>query len=1052
MPGKRIMGEGLFMNFGNISNRLQRYERAKAKLNEFYVSEESRKSNKLGQTSSTELLYSTIRVLSQFAEAYCNDNDKCAEQYNDLSFVASFYENYVVGERTGDDYFFLLIGAIANILSDNFGNAKSLINKICREKIDNEIAILLFEYMANGLGKTYEVLYTCEELRDEYYYHLIDEIVHDTGSVYLYKLRKFSNELLSRNDSESAFYGLMLWAIHKKFLENSAARIIPISAASTLQDWYDYFSQKYAIRILWQAQRLMIESGVLRGESATIQLPTGVGKTKSIELIISAAFLLRGVKLAIVVAPLRALCNEIEKDLYKSLKNIVSITILSDVLDDEGFDFNIRQVIVMTPEKLSFLMRHNSDLVKRCGLIIFDEAHMFDDSSRGPTYEFLIMRVKEVLPIEAQKVFISAIMPNAEELNEWLTIDGSVVTDKDIKRTEKSVAFFSQAMNQLLFYQQNELIELKDEMVYIPQVCPRLPEVREDYVKGKNKGNPKYIFPDLSKGIDVALYLACKLSNSENCSAIYVSKPQQIFLAAKNIVKLKNKNYGLFDNIYNSSRCEANDKILHLAQMHFGENNEFSQMMGLGFYPHFGDLENGLRLSIEHEIRNHNIQCVICTSTLAEGVNLPIKYLFLSTLQDAHGQMISTRKFQNLIGRTARSGVYTEGSIICTDKKYFDDKRRYPEQWNNAIKLFDTSQSEHCNSAILQIISDLHIPYTTRALKGIWLLGVFLKSYSDSVEYDINSWVEEVYTLYVSNYVKKSSKKDIKQSIYDAISARLNQIKHIVNSLESIITEECAREDEKLDEESRITGLAENTLAYKMADEKSKEAIIRLFLTVEQKAMKISMEKRRIYAKSMSGIDILNTIDEYLQNHSEMYDKSVFCEEQWIKSVIDLAESCFDNNHPFNKLDYDVRSVVLQAWVNGESYKNIVNTCNLTIDKAIRVCNKMSYSFNLLISSIFELIAQYKSGDTTDEQWKNFIDDIQLFQKRVRYGLKNVTDIVAYEFGYADRIIANDIGQIIDAEALKKTDDNIGLMKKHRKEIKNRLTSYPNYFRDVIQI
>ena len=238
------------MNFGNISNRLQRYERAKAKLNEFYVSEESRKSNKLGQTSSTELLYSTIRVLSQFAEAYCNDNDKCAEQYNDLSFVASFYENYVVGERTGDDYFFLLIGAIANILSDNFGNAKSLINKICREKIDNEIAILLFEYMANGLGKTYEVLYTCEELRDEYYYHLIDEIVHDTGSVYLYKLRKFSNELLSRNDSESAFYGLMLWAIHKKFLENSAARIIPISAASTLQDWYDYFSQKYAIDIL----------------------------------------------------------------------------------------------------------------------------------------------------------------------------------------------------------------------------------------------------------------------------------------------------------------------------------------------------------------------------------------------------------------------------------------------------------------------------------------------------------------------------------------------------------------------------------------------------------------------------------------------------------------------------------------------------------------------------------------------------------------------------------------------------------------------------------
>ncbi len=1040
------------MNFGSTSYRLLRYEKAKAKLNEFYVSDESRKSNKLGQTSSTELLYSTVRVLSEFAELYCNDGE-CGELYNDLTFVANFYENFVVGETAEEDYFLLLVGVIANILSDNFGNAKSLIDRINRDKIDNDIACLLFEYTAIGLGKTYETLYMPEYFRDKYFHHLIDEIKYDSESTYLTELQRFAKDLLLNWDSESAFCGLMLCAVHKKYMENSAARIIPAASDSLLKDWKSYFSQPNAIRILWQAQRLLVEHEVLRGKSATIQLPTGVGKTKSIELIISAAFLLRNVNLAIVVAPLRALCNEIEKDLQKSLKNIVDITVLSDVFDDELINFESRQVIVVTPEKLSFLMRHNSEIVNKCGLVIFDEAHMFDDQSRGPTYEFLIMRIKEILSSNVQKVFISAIMPNAEELNDWLTTDGSVVTDKYIKRTEKSVAFFSQATNQLLFYQQNELIESKDAMVYIPQVCPRTPEVREDYVKGPNKGKPKYIFPDLSKGIDVALYLACKLSNNENCSAIYVSKPQQIFTLSKNIVKLKKKKYNLLDNLYFNSNCVANKKILNLAQMHYGGSSEFVQMIEMGFFPHFGDLENGLRLSIEYEIRNHNIQCVICTSTLAEGVNLPIRYLFLSTLQDAYGQMISTRKFQNLIGRTARSGVYTEGSLICTDKKYFDERKRNFEQWGDAVKLFDASKSEHCNSAILQILENLPLPYTGKSLIGIWLLKEFLKSYTSSAAYDINSWVEEVYLSHVNNYVKALSKKDIKLSIYEVISARLNQIKHVVNFIEVLILEECAHENEDNDEEKRVVSLAENTLAYKMSDEKNREVLVELFRVVWQKASQISHEKRKIYAKAMSELDVLNIIDNFLKNHSEMYDSSVFCEEEWIKNLIIIADECFGLNHKFNKLGSQERLTILQAWVNGETYQYIMNATNLKLDGIMKVCNKMSYSFNLLLSSILELIPQYRTDDKTDEVWGAFISDIQLFQKRVRYGLKKASDIAAYEFGYADRIIAKDIGSIIDAQQnMTKEEDYKDIIKVRSKEIKERLDLYPNYFREVVQL
>jgi len=317
------------MNFDEVSRILQRYQRAKAKLNEFAVSDAERNSNRLGQTSSDELLFSTVRVLSQFSETYCAGQN-IAELYNDLTFVAQFYENYAEGEDVSDDYFFLLAGAVANVLSDNFGNAKSLIGKIDRQKNFHPIACLIFEYISYGLGVYYESTFIDEQLFNDFYKPLIADIRHDSESVFLPNLLSFAKYLLNTNDHEAAFFGSMLCAVHKKFIENSAVRNIPQSSDSKLSDWDNYFKQPRALRILWQAQKLLLSNDVLRGKSATIQLPTGVGKTRSIELIISAAFLLRGVSLAIVVAPLRALCNEIEKDLHRSLRNIVEITALSD--------------------------------------------------------------------------------------------------------------------------------------------------------------------------------------------------------------------------------------------------------------------------------------------------------------------------------------------------------------------------------------------------------------------------------------------------------------------------------------------------------------------------------------------------------------------------------------------------------------------------------------------------------------------------------------------------------------------------------------------------
>ena len=70
--------------------------------------------------------------------------------------------------------------------------------------------------------------------------------------------------------------------------------------------------------MVWPAQRLIGEKGILNGKNAIVQLPTGVGKTKSIELIVRAMFVGTG-NTALIVAPLRALCNEISDGYGKGI-------------------------------------------------------------------------------------------------------------------------------------------------------------------------------------------------------------------------------------------------------------------------------------------------------------------------------------------------------------------------------------------------------------------------------------------------------------------------------------------------------------------------------------------------------------------------------------------------------------------------------------------------------------------------------------------------------------------------------------------------------------
>ena len=242
---------------------------------------------------------------------------------------------------------------------------------------------------------------------------------------------------------------------------------------------------------------------MLSGEKPIVQLPTGVGKTKSIELIIRSTFLSNRTATAIIVAPLRALCNEIASDMTSAFGESVLINQFSDILENDFFvDFTLKAtILICTPEKLSYIIHHQVEFLDEIGLYIFDESHMFDDGRRGTAYELLISEIRKHINTEKQIVLLSAVLSNAEQIKQWLfNENGTLASDPAIKTTPKSIGFSSQTRD-IHYYSEDP----EREDFYVPR------SIEVNLLKKLGKERKKRYFPNLTDPKDIAIYYANKL-------------------------------------------------------------------------------------------------------------------------------------------------------------------------------------------------------------------------------------------------------------------------------------------------------------------------------------------------------------------------------------------------------------------------------------------------------------------------------------------------------------------------------------------------------------
>lgn len=992
-----------------------------------------------------------IGILGELAahqDGHAKEDVQFDELKGSLEFSARFFDAYIQAKFDRNlDFYLLLLAAASFYLCDLPGSATVLARRIgsasgnpggqgfeefLRWLLQNDLRI---PFESNG-GSFAGTLAGISRALTQFF---TDGTGHDELFKQCDQLRR---AVASTGTPRQLLLSDVLRSIVRKKHLNSTWRSLPEYTDLPQNQWLPVLKKETFIRELWPAQHLIGRAGVLRGKSAVVQMPTSAGKTRATELIIRSAFLSGRTSLAVIVAPFRALCHEIKNSFVEAFRDeAVNIDELTDVMQG---DFEIaellssKQILVVTPEKFVYVLRHNPELAANIGLLVFDEGHQFDSGTRGITYELLITSLNSMLPQNVQKVLISAVISNAQALGEWLNgPDSETVVGTGLIPTFRTVAFASwtDQLGRLQFVAEHDA---DSDEFFVPRVIEQLPLGR------KPKERKERVFPAKDDGKAVALSLGFKLVKN-GAVAIFCGRKTTAAKLCEMCVDIFDRKVALRPPSVYSDADEIR-KLHYLHAQNLGAEAAATRAAQIGVFSHHGNTPHGIRLAVEHAMREGLTRLVVCTSTLAQGVNLPIRYLLVTSVYQG-GERIKVRDFHNLIGRAGRAGMHTEGSILFADPEVYD-KRKDADglwKWNQFKQLLEPANSEPCISTLLSFFDPLKSDSQNFVLK------------LDALDF-VNRYVEDPASLTrLADAVAAEHSEEgfTKSGLYAQISRKVAMI----SAVESFLLSHWDAGETPLNTE-QVVGLAQGTLAYFLAGDEEKARIVTLFTTLADNLSQtvVDPERRKIYGKTLFGLTRSQEIESWVRANAA---KLVAC--QTPAERLDLFWPLLESqvqNETFRKCTKpDALKAMTQMWISGQPFNLILGALNaqearlkwgtkfrrLNMEHVVEMCEGgLAYDGSLLVGAAIELLSFAAPNESIP-----LTPPLQHLQKMLKYGLPTQSTIALFEAGFSDRVIASDL-----AVLLKLNDEQrrevIQRLRAEQPSVNQALRKYPSYFTHVM--
>jgi helicase len=710
--------------------------------------------------------------------------------------------------------------------------------------------------------------------------------------------------------------------------------------------WNDFIKQslikKTPVWDFFPSQRIALEAWILwlDYKAISIQTPTSSWKTAICELLIFNYLKQFPNNKILYLAPFRSLASELKKSFSKNLKSLgVEVKAIYGwdipTLEERNSIENIN-ILISTPEKFLALENMDSAISSQFNLIICDEWHLLDASGqRWLSFELLLSRIKK--DENKRFIFISAIVPNIEEINNWLW--GDTVIRSNYRATEIELAFlkkstwlnkfelevnptFSLPKKYILY---NFLTEL--DLKYKKQWKTRLLNKTDT----TNKAYSAIIALKALNAWSVALFAPTKWSHwiqwlvEELIEQIHIKKPN------------------LYSHLTTSNTNK--DILTEYFSLVFWSDYMLTRAVNSWILYHHGDLPQYVRELIESNIREEKIRLVVCTTTLGEWVNLPIKTIVIHTTRRGQGSFINLRDLKNLFGRAWRAGQEMKWMIIVANKNDFDmAKHVILEEEIEEVKWF-----------LYRIISSL----TTH-----------------NVEIDEN---------FINNLNEESLKS------IDAIDSA------IIDLLEETI--------DVANFEQNIESLTSQTFAFYQSSDEEK-VILRKFINLRWRKIKTLIESWEFNLVKTSNFSMrtYETIKDSLDlDNSIWIDLENPIDDNWLDFILGIIlqdNTIIECLLEFNQ-NKDSLKIIIKAWLSWNWFKNIALLIytDADVDSTLKIINQLiGYHIQSKLGSIIHF-AEKKLA----EEGKAMSEVILNFPQYLIYWIQSKIELDLIELWFTER-------------------------------------------------
>lgn len=485
-------------------------------------------------------------------------------------------------------------------------------------------------------------------------------------------------------------------------------------------------------------QRITLREQGLLGSghrSVVVSLPTSSGKTFIAQFRILQALNQfdadRG--WVVYIAPTRALVNQICARLRRDFAPLgITVERVSPALEIDGVEAELLtdtdkdsafRVLVGTPEKIDLLLRGGWEgkIGRPLTLVVIDEAHNLAGRDRGLKLELLLATINRECR-QSQFLLLTPFISNGAEVARWLAPDSyaDISIGFDWRPNDRAIVIAQPAKGE----------KLGDYKLALRTVHTSRSTIEID----------KEI--ELCQGRALGLTWSATRSSHSNVAAATASCLNQrgtvIAVAGKvahtwTIARTlaADPEYGAKVEARAAEKGLREDRdisfVADFVASEFGDDFELVDLLQKRIGVHHSGLSDETRILMEWLVEKGELDTLVATTTIAQGVNFPVTGVVLASHQYPYGQDMPPDDFWNLAGRAGRADQAGTGiiALVATSDEKADLLREFVDR--NVSEL---------NSTLIAMVKEVLSTGEPLALTGLY----WRKEWSAFLQYLAHSY------------------------------------------------------------------------------------------------------------------------------------------------------------------------------------------------------------------------------------------------------------------------------------------------------------------------